>query len=543
MIFQENKKSLPILLVLLLAIFVRLIGLQYGLPDDFRPDERNIIQTAVRFGATGDFNPHVFVYPSLYYYTLFIVYSITYFVLYLFQHISWHQFWSIPLLMPTAMVTLARLTTVIFSVATVYLVYRLGKDAYNQMVGLLSAFLLSLTYLHVRDSHFGTTDVPSTFFFMLALWFAVRLVRKPVLQNFLWFGIFAGLAIGTKYNTGMILVALLTSYYLVIRNRSISDKEKRNKYSYYLTIAILATGVAFIISTPFALLDFSTFKSDFMANVHNLRYGHRGIDLGLGWGYHLKFTLYHGLGLPYVLAAGIGLAYALWKRTAVDYILVIQTICYYVWISSGKTVFVRYLIPLMPLIAILTARWISEMVTEFSLRKPIMNYGSSTLVSLIILSGSIYNLSYFDYLLQQKDTRTLAREWIQATIPPQTKIAMDGWQGKPQLNETEYQLVYIGMPDNKKDWVQPKYIDELIYGYNVEILVIDYHPLPYSTPPHYLQGYQPGRLLANIAPVTPELSGFGRAVFDMQDAFYIPYGNFAGYRRGGPWIRIYDITR
>jgi 4-amino-4-deoxy-L-arabinose transferase-like glycosyltransferase len=534
-------KIISIFLILLLAFIVRWIGLGFGLPDDFRPDERNIVEAAIKFGATGDFNPHVFVYPSLYYYVLFIVDLVYYVILFLFYQTGWQQFWYTPLSEPTAIVTLARLTTVFFGVGTVYLLYRLGKDAYNKQVGLLAAVFLSLTYLHVRDSHFGTTDVPTTFFFTLALWFAIRLFQKPELKNYLWFGLSAGLAIGTKYNTGMILVALLTSYYLFIRKINISAKESRKKYSYYLAIAIFASGFAFIISTPFALFDFPTFKSDFMANVHNLRYGHRGIDLGLGWWYHLKFTLYHGLGLPYLFAAGIGLAYALWKRTEMDYIIVLQTICYYVWISSGKTVFVRYLIPLMPLVAILTARWASEVFDTFSVRKPHMKYIGLGVISVIILSVSIYNLCYFDYLLLQKDTRTLAKEWIETIFPPRTKIAMDGWQGKPQLKETEYQLVYIGMLNNEKAWLKPKFIEELKYSNNVDILVVDYHPLPYSTPPKYMTEYIPGKLLADIPPVANPATGFGEAVFDMQDAFYIPYGNFAGYSRGGPWIKIYAL--
>jgi hypothetical protein len=94
------------------------------------------------------------------------------------------------------------------------------------------------------------------------------------------------------------------------------------------------------------------------------------------------------------------------------------------------------------------------------------------------------------------------------------------------------------MTDNERDWLRPKYIDRLKNFYHIEIAAIDYHPLPYSTPPKYMTENMPGKLLADIPPVANPATGFGQAVFDVQDAFYIPYGNFAGYRRGGPWIKI-----
>ena len=40
-------------------------------------------------------------------------------------------------------------------------VYRLAGAVLGRDTGLVAAFLLSLTYLHVRDSHFATTDVTS----------------------------------------------------------------------------------------------------------------------------------------------------------------------------------------------------------------------------------------------------------------------------------------------------------------------------------------------------------------------------------------------
>ena len=48
-----------------------MLGLTYGLPAIYNPDETPILNRALTF-AKGDPNPHNFVYPTLYFYALFV---------------------------------------------------------------------------------------------------------------------------------------------------------------------------------------------------------------------------------------------------------------------------------------------------------------------------------------------------------------------------------------------------------------------------------------------------------------------------------------
>lgn len=63
--------------ILAVALAVRLIGISFGLPYVYYPDEAQIVNHAVAFG-TGDLNPHYFIYPSLFMYVLFIIYCLSY---------------------------------------------------------------------------------------------------------------------------------------------------------------------------------------------------------------------------------------------------------------------------------------------------------------------------------------------------------------------------------------------------------------------------------------------------------------------------------
>ena len=71
---QDDRKIdwLYIGLILLIALALRVAGTSFGLPGTFHPDEPHHINTAVYFGS-GDLNPHVFKYPTLWMYFLFIL--------------------------------------------------------------------------------------------------------------------------------------------------------------------------------------------------------------------------------------------------------------------------------------------------------------------------------------------------------------------------------------------------------------------------------------------------------------------------------------
>ena len=49
--------------ILVMALAIRLVGIDYGLPYVYYTDEAPIVNHAVAFG-TGDLNPHAFDHPS-----------------------------------------------------------------------------------------------------------------------------------------------------------------------------------------------------------------------------------------------------------------------------------------------------------------------------------------------------------------------------------------------------------------------------------------------------------------------------------------------
>ena len=152
-----------------LALSVRLLGINYGLPYVFNADEAVIVNHAMAFG-TGDLNPHDFIYPSLYMYVMFFVYGLSYGAGRLTGvFASTDDFVRLFFTDLTLFYLPGRLIAAFSGVASVWFVYKLGRRAYNLPVGLVSAAILSFSVLHVSFSHYIRIHVPAGLLVIITL--------------------------------------------------------------------------------------------------------------------------------------------------------------------------------------------------------------------------------------------------------------------------------------------------------------------------------------------------------------------------------------
>ncbi|PIO08996.1 hypothetical protein COT47_00290, partial [Candidatus Woesearchaeota archaeon CG08_land_8_20_14_0_20_43_7] len=134
-----------LVLILALALALRLLGIDFGLPYVFYPDEAVIVNHAVAFG-TGDLNPHYFNYPSLYMYVMFVIYGLIYVVGWLTGiFASTADFARLFFNDVTLFYLPGRLISAVCGVASVAMVYLLGRRTYNVRVGLMSAAFLAFS--------------------------------------------------------------------------------------------------------------------------------------------------------------------------------------------------------------------------------------------------------------------------------------------------------------------------------------------------------------------------------------------------------------
>ena len=109
----------------------------------------------------------------------------------------------------------ARLPFALAGISSVVLVYFIGRRLYHEKIGLLAAFLLTIFTYQIWASRVGYLEPIALFFALLAFLFFLKAMEKD--KFFIWFGVFVGLAILSKYTAIFVLIAALA--YLFFENK------------------------------------------------------------------------------------------------------------------------------------------------------------------------------------------------------------------------------------------------------------------------------------------------------------------------------------
>ena len=130
-------------------------------------DEPQVVDRALRILRTGDWNPHIFDYPTL------VIYLQALVAILRFIGGAIEGEWASLDGYSIAAVIRPAVRSPPIGVATVWLTYRLGPELSSRRVALFGAAQMAVMPIHVRESHFILTDVPMTALTTLTLWLSV----------------------------------------------------------------------------------------------------------------------------------------------------------------------------------------------------------------------------------------------------------------------------------------------------------------------------------------------------------------------------------
>lgn len=129
------------------------------------------------------------------------------------------QHWAMQFLGETVLA--ARFPAVLAGIASVYLVYCLGRKLFGEKAGLLAAALSAVQSYLLWVSRLGIQDGVVIVILLLALWLLFSIREKP--RNWLWLGVVSGLGIVTKY-TIVIIFPMMLLYFFLYRIRFWKEK-------------------------------------------------------------------------------------------------------------------------------------------------------------------------------------------------------------------------------------------------------------------------------------------------------------------------------
>ncbi|MDH7481790.1 MAG: glycosyltransferase family 39 protein [Armatimonadota bacterium] len=415
------------ILITAVALALRLYGLKWGLPNmdhyfSYHPDETTILEAAQRIDFfSGQIDPGFYNYGSLYIYLVYIA---------IFMGMGWGLIVlgkRDPELIVRGyaqMYLAGRVVALLMGVATVLLVYYVGRRMYGRRTGLIAAVFMAILPIHVMHSHFLAVDVPATFFVTCSLLFASRIPEeKSRTRYYLLSGLFAGFSAATKYNAGLVVLAP------IVAHLSKGGSFFRRLMSLNLLLVIIGLAAGFLIGCPGAVLNSESFLRGFLYEAHHVQTGHGLLfaETGSGFIYHLIHSLLPGMGLPIMVLALAGVIYAIRKWTPQDAMLIAFLVPYYVLIGVAQVRFARYTMPILPPLVLLGARIPGKLMERFEdergFARGVARVVTGALTGLIVLYTLFYSIS-LDGVMAREDNRDAALTWIRKNIPPGSSIAM-----------------------------------------------------------------------------------------------------------------------
>jgi hypothetical protein len=433
---------------------------------------------------------------------------------------------------------------------TVLLLFEFGRRAYGWLAGFFGAAALAVAFLHVRDSHFGTLDIPLSLACVAALYVAYRTLQSRGFGPLLINGITLGVVASLKYNGALIFAGIAAAQ--TLRGRAELLRWPRLLARLAL-IGVLGI-VTLALTSPFLVLDPGMTQHGIGYIFQHLG---RATAPAIGW-VQLSVALWFGIDPVLVLLAVIGVAYAAWRRQPADWIILTFLLVYFLLIGAGRSVFLRYADPMIPLLLLLGGRALAAFV-QLTAPGRTRRLGLGVAVVLIAVAPLVHDVRY-DLLIQQTDTRTLAFDWMAQHVPAGGRAAV------PYMAGPAHDQAMIDSGEHSHGATDPyiaSFLDSrLETQYTIRELTrddlqlrsldsfrkegISYVVIGYETPGTGCGTLSPleqalraqGPPLASFSPT----NGCPDSVFDPIDTYYVPLAGYQGWVRPGPQIRIYRLA-
>ncbi|MEX2661306.1 MAG: glycosyltransferase family 39 protein [Vicinamibacterales bacterium] len=540
----RSRTAVVLVLLAAVALTLRVIGLQYGLPAVYNPDEVAIMARALSF-AKGTLNPHNFLYPTLYFYVLFGWVGVYLGAVWLTGGVATlTELQQLYFTNPTGIYTAGRLLGAVCGTAAILAVFRLGQRLFDARVGLTAALFLAVAPLAVRDSHYVKHDIPATLAIVLALIAIVRIwPRAPEARRSRHDVLLAGAACGVAFSTHYYCIFLvLPLLWAIVQRWRVAGWQVVARHA--VTAGLVSAAVFFALS-PFILVEPIVAWNDITANRQIV------IDRAVESGAFAPATRYidilwtDSMGRAVVALGVFGAAGLLVLAPARAVLVLLFPVAFFAFIVNTAPAS-RYLNPVLPFLAI-CAGWALVRLSD-TLRAPAP---ALWIAAMACAAAPMISSVRSDLFFRTDDTRTIAQRFIETNLPPGATVLLQPYSvsltpsraslvealtqnlGDPAAASTKfriqlgldpypqpsYRLIWLGRDglDAEKIYVDPAELggpDGLapLRRLGVTYVILKrYQRLDPDMMPFVAELSRRGRLLAEFSPYRPGTTGDERA--------------------------------
>lgn len=444
------KRSIaPFLIVVFSALLLRI----WGIWNVSTTDEYNEVLEALRV-CSGHINLERWI-KRFYLYILAVEYG-TWYVINWLLHI-----YSSPMDFAAKIVRnmeplfiLARLTSALAGAATVAVLFRIGEKFYSKRVGILASVLLTITLFHIDLSQQAKVDALLGLLVTLSL-YSLYLLLNMTADNkglYIWSGIFIALSIQTKVNSVIVLLPL--AVVLAYRAKEIGVQAIGRGSAYFLA----GFAVGFVLGNPPVLIAPVKFIQSILGTgvsvyTSNVNIAPSDSDVGF---IAYPFYYFKSMGLGLTVLTGSAIVYSLLMPNRTRAMLLVFIGAFFILMGPVRSLVAPYyLIPVIPAIYLLTADVCSD-VYERLIKSRMSGYYPLLVgvILILVFIQPVKNTLVHEMSLFGKNTRYVAKEWIEKNIPIGSKVLMDSGKSinsfAPPIAENEVSLVRVIDESNKR---------------------------------------------------------------------------------------------
>lgn len=456
--------------IVVIALSIRLWGIQFGLPYIYHPDEPRYVTSAQLLFKTHDVNPHSLpdISSSSF---VYVVNALGYLPYYLSGKLSgvFQSPSDIPfpkmltmgtgsISMPSAFL-LCRSVTMLFGIANVVMVFLIGRRLFkNASIGLLAAFWLASSPANVTHSRLVIPDTFVVFFVLVLFHEAIRVAHQERITPYLVSGVALGCLISTKISGVLALIPFLAVL-------CFQRKTGRNLL-FNLFILVISTLIAFSITTPYVFGDFGDVVRDILVEGHHYSSGHPGMEgNSMTWYVHYAWQTSGVL----VIFALLEIMRGFILRSKQILLLSLFPVLYFLFISLFVVRNDRTFLPITPFIFLLASSFLANLLIAAGqigcLNNGLRRVWISAAIGLTVVATSIpiHTTIKETIRLVSTDSRETARVWINECLPPGTRIAIEPYS--PFVDPARFSVQSFGkMINYDHEWYLRNDFDFLIFS-------------------------------------------------------------------------------
>ncbi len=513
-------------LILILSFALNIMGINWGLPS---PSSRGwaadeITPVSVINGMEMKFSRGWSArFPPLHFYTLSLFYLPVY-------SLDALNIINLPdSLLNTIFFTIGRLVSVLMGIFLVFMVYLCGCEIIEKKSALFASIITALTPPIVYYSKTSNTDMPYLFWFIISLYFFIRILKYHHTFDYILFAATAVFSICTKDQAyGLfVLIPFIIIISLYRHNKALGKNTGILKSIFNKkTLSALITGTSLFVLIYNPLFNLQGFKRHFSlitGDARGTRLFSNNIPghLKLLWltVKHLNFIL----SLPIFILCLLGFLYALTRKKKNPLLFVVFLIVpsYYIFFISvlGRN-YVRYLLPVCIILSFFGGLCLSYFL-HASRRFRFIKY---LLVILLLVNSAAYSFSVD--VIMVNDSRYYVEHWMQEHIKKDESILFIGFINflprsrgftharyllRPtynQIKESNFQYIVLNS-DLAKSTI-PILYKKIIDNEDEYKLVLRYKSSPWLNllPEHQIRGDRDSDIITNLNLINPEIMIF-----------------------------------